>query len=53
MASRLSLVMCGDLLRVGRAVVDEEGQSALDDLLAFALSFEHLDLSEEIRAGGT
>jgi CheY-like chemotaxis protein len=53
MASRLSLVMCGDLLRVGRAVADEEGQLALDDLLAFALSFEQLDLSEKIRAGST
>jgi hypothetical protein len=45
--------MCGDLLRVGRAVADEEGQLALDDLLAFALSFEQLDLSEKIRAGST
>jgi CheY-like chemotaxis protein len=53
MASRLALVMCGDLLRIGRAVADEEGQLALDDLLAFALSFEQLDLSEEIRAGST
>jgi CheY-like chemotaxis protein len=51
MASRLSLVMCGDLLRVGQAVADEEGQAALDDLLAFALSFEQLDISEELPAG--
>jgi CheY-like chemotaxis protein len=53
MASRLSLVICGDLLRVGRAVADDEGQAALDDLLAFALSFEHLDLSEQLRASST
>ncbi|HJX65940.1 MAG TPA: hypothetical protein VJ860_18530, partial [Polyangia bacterium] len=53
MASRLSLVMCGDLLRVGQAVADEEGQAALDDLLAFALSFEQLDISEELPAGST
>jgi hypothetical protein len=51
LASRLSLVICGDLLRVGRAVAEEEGQAALDDLLAFALSFDHLDLCEELRSG--
>jgi hypothetical protein len=49
MASRLSLVICGDLLRVGRAVAEEEGEAALDDLLAFALSFDHLDFRDEIR----
>jgi len=49
MAARVSLVICGDLLRVGRAVVEEEGQAALEDLLAFAMSFDHLDFSEEIR----
>jgi CheY-like chemotaxis protein len=48
MASRLSLVICGDLLRVGQAVAEEEGQAALDDLLAFALSFDHLDFRQEI-----
>jgi CheY-like chemotaxis protein len=53
MASRLSLVICGDLLRVGRSVAEEEGQAALDDLLAFALSLDHLDLCEELRAGST
>jgi Predicted N-acetylglucosaminyl transferase len=51
MATRLSLVICGDLLRIGRAVAEEEGPAALDDLLAFALSFEYLDISEETRAG--
>jgi hypothetical protein len=51
MATRLSLVICGDLLRIGGAVAEEEGQAALDDLLAFALSFDYLDLNEEIRAG--
>ena len=51
MASRLSLVVCGDLLRVGRAVAEEEGQAALDDLLAFALSFEQIN--EDVQAGST
>jgi hypothetical protein len=50
MAARLSLVICGDLPRIGRVVAEEEGRAALDDLLAFALSFDHLDLSEELRA---
>ncbi len=47
-ATRLALLVCGDLLRVGRAVAEEEGQAALDDLLAFALSLEHLDLRQEL-----
>jgi CheY-like chemotaxis protein len=51
MASRLSLVICADLLRVGHATAQEEGQAALEDLLAFSLSLEHLDICEEIRAG--
>ena len=49
-ASRSSLVICADLLRVGRALAEEEGRAALDDLLAFALSLDHLDISEELRA---
>jgi CheY-like chemotaxis protein/cytochrome c-type biogenesis protein CcmH/NrfG len=53
MATRLSLVICADLLRVGHAVAEEEGHAALDDLLAFALSFEHLDISEKLRAYST
>jgi hypothetical protein len=48
-ATRLSLLICGDLQRVGRAVADE-GQTVLDDLLAFVLSWDYLDLSEELRA---
>jgi hypothetical protein len=47
-ATRLALLVCGDLVRIGRAVADEEGQSALDDLLAFALSLEHFDLRQEL-----
>jgi CheY-like chemotaxis protein/tetratricopeptide (TPR) repeat protein len=43
-ATRLALLVCEDLLRVGRAVAEEEGPAALDDLLAFALSLQHLDL---------
>jgi len=49
-ASRLALVICGDLLRAGGAVAEEDGQAALDDLLAFALSFEYLDLSQKAGA---
>jgi hypothetical protein len=48
LASRLSLLICADLPRVGRAVAEEEGQAALDDLLAFALSFDYLDISQEV-----
>jgi CheY-like chemotaxis protein/tetratricopeptide (TPR) repeat protein len=47
-ATRLALLVCGDLLRVGRAVAEEEGPVALDDLLAFALSLEHIDLRQEL-----
>ena len=47
-ATRLALLVCGDLLRVGRAVAEEEGPAALDDLLEFALSLEHLDLRNEL-----
>jgi CheY-like chemotaxis protein len=43
-ATRLALLISGDLLRVGRAVAEEEGPSALDDILAFALSLDYLDL---------
>ena len=53
LATRLSLVICADLLRVGRAVADEEDQAALDDLLAFALSLDYFDLRQELRAGST
>ena len=48
MATRLALLVCGDLLRVGRAVAEEDGPPALDDLLGFALSLEHLDLRQEL-----
>jgi len=48
MATRLGLLVCGDLLRIGRAVAEEEGQAALDDLLTFALSLEHFDLRQEL-----
>jgi CheY-like chemotaxis protein/tetratricopeptide (TPR) repeat protein len=48
LATRLALVVCGDLLRVGRAVAEEEGPGALDDLLAFALSLDHIDLRQEL-----
>ncbi len=43
-ATRLALIISGDLLRVGRAVAEEDGPAALDDLIAFALSLEYLDL---------
>jgi hypothetical protein len=50
MANRLSLALCGDLLRVGRAVAEEEGRAGLDDLLAFALAPDYLDLREVLPA---
>ena len=48
MATRVSLLITGDLLRVGRAVVEEDGLAALDDLLTFALSLEYLDLRQDL-----
>jgi CheY-like chemotaxis protein/tetratricopeptide (TPR) repeat protein len=47
-ATRLALLIAMDLLRVGRAVAEEEGPAALDDLLAFALSLDHLDLRQSM-----
>ena len=47
-ATRLALLISGDLLRVGRAVVEEDGPAALDDLLAFALSLDYLDLRQDL-----
>jgi hypothetical protein len=47
-ATRVGFLLCGDLLRVGRAVADEEGPEALEALLAFALSTENLDLRERL-----
>jgi hypothetical protein len=47
-ATRLALIISGDLLRVGRAVAEEEGPAALDDLIAFALSLDYLDLRREL-----
>jgi DNA-binding NarL/FixJ family response regulator/tetratricopeptide (TPR) repeat protein len=47
-AERLALVVSADLLRAGRAIADEDGAEAVDDLLAFALSIEHLELREEL-----
>jgi len=47
-ATRLALLVSGDLLRIGRAVVEEDGPAALDDLLAFALSLDYLDLRQDL-----
>jgi hypothetical protein len=47
-ATRLALLICDDLLRVGRAVAEEEGPAALEDLIAFALSVDYLDLRREL-----
>ncbi|HEX7507558.1 MAG TPA: hypothetical protein VF550_12345, partial [Polyangia bacterium] len=47
-ATRMSLLITGDVLRVGRAVVEEDGLAALDDLLTFALSLDYLDLRRDI-----
>jgi len=46
--TRIGLLLSSDLLRVGRAVDADEGAAALDDLIAFALSPEHLELREEL-----
>lgn len=48
LATRLALLVSGDLLRVGRAVVEEDGPTALDDLLSFALSSDYIDLRKEL-----
>jgi hypothetical protein len=45
--------LSADLLRVGRAVDTEEGAAALDDLIAFALSPEHLELRAELGLSGS
>ena len=50
-ATRLALLVCGDLLRVGRAVAEEEGPAAMDDLLSFALSLDYLDLRQSLGFG--
>jgi CheY-like chemotaxis protein/tetratricopeptide (TPR) repeat protein len=47
-ADRTALLLSGDLVRVGNAVAAEEGTPALEDLLAFAVSPEHLDLRDEL-----
>ena len=47
-ATRLALLVTGDLLRIGRAVVEEDGPAALDDLLAFALALDYLDLRQDL-----
>lgn len=47
-ADRIALLICGDLLRVGRAVAEEQGPEALDELLDFALSLDHIDLRQEL-----
>jgi hypothetical protein len=47
-ATRLALIISGDLLRVGRAVAEEDGPAALDDLIAFALSLDYLDLRSDL-----
>ena len=47
-ATRLALIISGDLLRVGRAVAEEDGPVALDDLIAYALSLDYLDFRREL-----
>jgi CheY-like chemotaxis protein/tetratricopeptide (TPR) repeat protein len=47
-ATRLALLISGDVMRVGQAVAQDDGPEALEDLLSFALSIEHLDLREEL-----
>lgn len=47
-ATRLGLLICADPLRVGRAVAEEEGPEALEDLLDFALTPEHVELRAQL-----
>ncbi len=47
-ATRLALLISGDLLRVGRAVVEEDGPAALEDLLIFAVSLDYFDLRRDL-----
>jgi hypothetical protein len=47
-AARVGLLLSGDLLRAGAAVSEDDGPEALDDLVAFAVSPEHLDLRDEL-----
>lgn len=47
-ATRLGLLVSGDVLRAGRIVAEEEGPEALEDYLEFVLSIEHLELREEL-----
>ncbi len=53
LGTRLALLVSGDLLRVGRAVVEEDGPAALDDVLSFALSLDYIDLRKELGLGAT
>ena len=48
LGTRLALLLSGDLLRVGRAVVEEDGPAALDDLLLFTLSLDYIDLRKDL-----
>jgi CheY-like chemotaxis protein len=52
-ATRLALLVTGDVLRIGRAVVEEDGPASLDDLLTFALSLDYLDLRQELGLAAT
>jgi hypothetical protein len=47
-ADRVGLLISGDLIRVGQTVADEQATGALDDLVAFALSQEHLEMREQL-----
>jgi CheY-like chemotaxis protein len=48
LGTRLALLLSGDLLRIGRAIIEEDGPAALDDLLLFALSLDYIDLRKEL-----
>lgn len=47
-ATRAGLVLCADLVAAGGAVAAEEGPEALEQLIEFALSVEHLELRERL-----
>jgi hypothetical protein len=47
-ATRAGLLLCADLLAAGGVVGAEEGSEALEQLISFALSAEHLELRERL-----
>ncbi len=47
-ATRLGLVVAGDLLRIGQFVAEEDGPAALEDLIDFAIGPEHVEIRMDL-----